>query len=158
MLRLLTSLIVLAPATVAWAQTPAPADVFQRVCMAAIVDSNDAEAIAATTSLGLRPVSDEVDDGGMGESQTYSGRGYDVRIWGGYWGSGCFVDMPAGVSQASLEAAFAPALSRWQEGEAEGTDREWTRTLPAAAAYGPTRFTVRIGTSEGRPYMQVEGF
>jgi hypothetical protein len=157
MLRFLTTLIALAPATAALAQTPAPAEVFQRVCMTGIVDGRNAEAIAAATALGLRQVSDEVDDGGMGRTQTYSGRGYDVEIWGGYWGQGCSVEMPAGVSQASLEAAFVPSLARWQAGEVRGTDREWTRTLPPASSYGPTYFTLSIGVSDGRPYMQVEG-
>ena len=156
MIRSMAVLLFLAPAGLAVAQTPA--EMFQRICVTAIVDGDYESASSAASSLGLRETAARADEGGMGGSVTYAGRGYDISIWSGPWGEGCSVETPAGVTVAALEGAIGPSLSRWTQGAPVGGRRLWTRTMPASQPYGPTSFAVSIGTSQnGRPIVEVQG-
>ena len=154
MLRWLIPLFILAPASIAMAQTPTPGVVFDRICPAHL-NGDMAQALAAGAALGLEPIDLSRRDS---LSSNYEnaldvrefgllGRGYLVVLWSGRWNatedfpansySACRMHVPEGMSEPDLKSIMESRTRGWnEESEAPYGPGGWYRNYEDGSVSG----------------------
>jgi hypothetical protein len=153
MLRWLIAALMLAPSSIAVAQTPTPGEVFDRICPAHL-NGDTAQAMAAGAALGLEPINVRRDSLSSNYENALDvrelaldGRGYLVVLWSGRWNatedfpanslSVCRMHVPEGMSEPDLKSIMESRTRGWnEESEAPYGPGGWYRNYEDGSVSG----------------------